>query len=155
MKKPFLIILFISIISIANAQTYDTLTAKTNDTTLYLSVDQQPEFPGGYSALLAYVGRDVMKNARGYGQNIHGKIFIQMIVENNGTPSHVKVIRGFSKEVDEGIVKAIEKCPKWIPGIKDGKNVRTFLTFPLNLSVNPAPTQINVFINTKKDTTKK
>jgi protein TonB len=144
MKKPLLIILLLLTFAGAiNAQTRDSSASKTNDTTLYLSVDHQPEFPGGYDALLAYVGRNIMNNARKYGQNIQGRIYIQMVVEKDGTPSHVKAIKGISKEIDQEVVKVIEKSPKWTPGIQDGKSVRTFFSFPLNLSINPLAAPIN------------
>jgi protein TonB len=144
MKIPLLITLLLLVVaSIANAQSPDSASAKTNDTTLYISVDHQPEFPGGYEALLAYVGRDIMNKAREYGQNIQGRVYIQMVVEKDGTPSHVKAIRGISKEIDLEVVKVIEKSPKWVPGIQDGKKVRTFVSFPLNLSINPSITPVN------------
>lgn len=51
------------------------------------------------------------------------KMFLELIIETDGTLSSIKNVRGL-KLTDEAIQKLISTSPKWIPAQLNGRNVR-------------------------------
>ena len=67
-----------------------------------------------------------------YAQNrgIQGKVFIQFIIEKDGSISEIKT-RGPDKSLEDVAVKIIKKLPKLIPGKINGKPVRVPYSIPI------------------------
>jgi periplasmic protein TonB len=93
---------------------------------VYTTVEVQPEFPGGYKALGKYV--DGWKNHKYPNEarknKIEGKVVVQFIINEDGTCSDFKVVKGIGYGCDEAAVEAFKKMPKWKPGIVNGKPVK-------------------------------
>jgi protein TonB len=47
-----------------------------------------------------------------------------MIIEKDGSVSHIVVARKLYDDLDEEALRVIQNSPKWKPAIKDGKSVR-------------------------------
>ena len=103
------------------------------DTTVYSSVDVIPEFPGGLEKLGAYLSKMKMP-ALDTSENIQGRVIIQMIVEKDGSLTHLKIVRGGNSAMDKAYVDHIRHSPKWKPGLIQGKPVR--VTYSIPISVN-------------------
>jgi TonB-dependent SusC/RagA subfamily outer membrane receptor len=56
-------------------------------------------------------------------------------VEEDGSLSAIKAIRGPGYGSEEEAVKAISLSPKWKPGIQNGKTVRVQYTVPVNFAL--------------------
>ncbi|MBP5344607.1 MAG: energy transducer TonB [Bacteroidales bacterium] len=102
-------------------------TATVNEDSVYLSVDQQPSFPGGESEMLLF-----------HKKNIHieqpfnpttSRLTISFIVEKDGTLSNFEILSAPTPQFGDESVKVFQSMPKWEPGKKDGKNVRTKYVF--------------------------
>ena len=67
-----------------------------------------------------------------YAQNrgIQGKVFIQFIIEKDGSISEIKT-RGADKSLEKAALKIIKKLPKLIPGKANGKPVRVPYSIPI------------------------
>lgn len=110
--------------------TFLSITAKSQDKemkdSIYTTVDVQPEFPGGYKALGKYVdGPGNHKYPNEARKNkIEGKVVIQFIINEDGTCSDFKVVKGIGHGCDEAAVEAFKKMPKWKPGLVNGKPVK-------------------------------
>ena len=92
---------------------------------VYTKVDVLPEFPGGMKALGKYVdgkNHEYPKEAR--ANNIEGKVVIQFIINEDGTPSDFKVKEGIGYGCDEAAVEAFKKMPKWKPATVNGQPVK-------------------------------
>ncbi len=104
------------------AQAQDKLSADS----VYIQVDVQPEFPGGKKALGKYV--DGRKNhhypEEARRNKIEGKVVVQFIINEDGTPSTFEVVEGIGYGCDEAAVEAFKKMPKWNPGLLKGKPVK-------------------------------
>lgn len=93
---------------------------------IYTTVDIQPEFPGGYKALGKYV--DGSKNhkypeeARKNG--IEGKVVVEFVINEDGSCTDFKVVKGIGYGCDEAAIEAFKKMPKWKPGLVNGKPVK-------------------------------
>jgi periplasmic protein TonB len=93
---------------------------------VYTTVDVQPEFPGGYKALGKYVdgGKNHKYPEEARKNKIEGKVIVQFIINEDGTCSDFKLIKGIGYGCDEAAVEAFKKMPKWKPGLVNGKPVK-------------------------------
>jgi protein TonB len=92
---------------------------------VYTTVDIQPEFPGGRKALGKYVdGKNHRYPEEAQKNRIEGKVVIQFIINEDGTPSDFEVIEGIGYGCDEAALEAFKKMPKWKPGLVDGVPVK-------------------------------
>jgi periplasmic protein TonB len=125
MKK----ILFTLIASVA------LLTAKaqtsTADTTVYSVVEKLPEFPGGMNTFNRYLQDNIHYPAVAKQHGTHGRVLLTLVIEKDGSVSHVKVSKGVSPEIDREAVRVVMASPKWAPGMEKGKVVRVSYTLPV------------------------
>jgi TonB family protein len=105
----------------------------TDEDPIYEVVDQMPQFPGGDGALMAFIE----KNKTSYPlvaqcyNGIEGKAICRFIVEKDGSLSDIKIIRSFDTDFDNDALRIIKLLPKFTPGKKNGKVVRTYYTIPI------------------------
>jgi protein TonB len=124
--KQLLVIVFISLGFFAKAQ-HKKPRINVKDTTVYTAVEQQPQFGNDEVAFNKYL----MKNVRyvpsdGVGHNTEGRFIASFVVEKDGTISHIKILRpNWDSATGREFVKAIQRSPKWRPGIQNGYLVRT------------------------------
>ncbi|NTE04753.1 TonB family protein [Agrobacterium tumefaciens] len=108
----------------------------------FVSIDQQPEFPGGIVKFYEYLGKSIKYPALAIKNNLQGKVFLSFIVEKDGKLSDVNITRGLGSGTDEEAVRVVSGSPRWNPGIADGKTVRVKynlnVNFKLNTSDEPA-----------------
>ena len=112
------------------------ITVKSQDTSkkdsVYTKVDVQPEFPGGYKALGKYVdGKNHKYPEEAQKNKIEGKVVVQFIINEDGTCSDFKVIKGIGYGCDEAAVEAFRKMPKWKPAIQNGMAVKVSYVLPV------------------------
>ena len=88
-------------------------------------VDVKPAYPGGRDALARYV-REWFANDSVEGVPVDFfKVRIRFVIEKDGSITSPRVVEGASPEVDKAVLAMIGAMPKWTPGQKDGKAVRT------------------------------
>lgn len=68
---------------------------------------------------------------------VQGRVYVQFVVEKDGSITDVKVIRG--RELGNGIpeeaVRVVKAMPKWTPAMMDGKVVRAYHILPLSFKL--------------------
>lgn len=99
------------------------------DNTIYNAVEVRPEFPGGMQKFLDFVG----KNYRAPEEDIKGKVFVQFVVEKDGTLTDIKVMRDIGYGTGAEAIRVLKKCPKWKPGIQNGRPVRVLYSLPISI----------------------
>lgn len=94
-------------------------------------VEQMPVLQGGMSGLQSSI--DYPEMARRAG--IEGRVFTQFIVDEQGRPSEIRVLRGIGGGCDEAAVEAIRRA-RFTPGLQRGVpvKVRMSLAVTFNLS---------------------
>jgi TonB family protein len=98
-------------------------------------VEKHPEYPGGNSKLFEYLGKNIKYPQAARMLGVKGKVYIQFVVEKDGSLSSLDVVRGIGSGCDEVALKAIEDMPKWSPGEQRGKAVRVRFILPVNFSL--------------------
>lgn len=104
----------------------------------YVVVEQQPHFPGGEQARMQYLADniDYPKEARKAG--IQGTVYVQFIVEADGSVTNARILRGVGGGCDEEALEVVENMPDWQPGKQDGEAVRTQFNMPLRFTLSQA-----------------
>lgn len=104
-----------------------------DDGRTYIVVEQMPEFPGGTTALFAFLQQNVKYPQIAYENNIQGKVVVQFVVDKDGSITNIQVAQsGGDPSLDKEAVRVVKAMPKWRPGMQKGKLVRVQYTMPVN-----------------------
>jgi len=105
---------------------------------VFNEVDKIPEFPGGISELGHFLAKNIRYPKIDHDNGVQGRVFVRFVIEKDGTVSETKVLRSPSNTLSDEALRVINSSPKWSPGLKNGKPVRTQFTMPVNFSLSPA-----------------
>jgi protein TonB len=137
--KKILVTAFCIISTLAvKAQSTDSvkLEEKTQpDQAHFISVEQQPEFPGGNDRFLQFIARTVRYPMNSLKAGVEGKVYVQIMIEADGTVTHPKIIRSVSKELDDEAIRVVSSSPRWKPGIQNSQPVKCLFTVPISFSI--------------------
>lgn len=94
-------------------------------------VEQMPSFPGGPSALMAYLISHVKYPAVAEENGIQGRVTVQFVVEKDGSVTDVKTMKSVDPSLDREAERVVKSMPKWIPGKQNGSAVRVKYFVPV------------------------
>lgn len=94
-------------------------------------LDKQPEFEGGYEQFILYISEEVKKAPEGTFDGIEDKVFIDFIIDKEGSVSHVSLKNPLPSGAAKELKSILEKCPAWAPGQINGESVATIQTLPI------------------------
>lgn len=93
-------------------------------------IEVKPEFPGGIDKFYKYIGRNYrVPNEDG----LKGRVFVTFVVEKDGSLTDIKVLRDIGYGTGKEAIRVLNKCPKWNPGIQNGKPVRVLYSLPISI----------------------
>ena len=102
----------------------------------FMVVEKMPEFPGGMTALMQYLQKNIKYPAVCRENNIQGRVLIQFIVNRDGSIVEPEVVKSVNPYLDKEALRVISGMPKWSPGEQRGKPVRVKYTVPVNFKLN-------------------
>lgn len=104
---------------------------------IYDIVDQSAEFPGGMTALKAYIEANLKIPEVAIQQGLEGRCYLQFIVSKSGNISNVEVKRGVPDcpECDKEAIRMVKSMPKWKPGKNGGKPVNSLFNLPVKFTL--------------------
>lgn len=109
-------------------------TEDTGDTEVFIVVEDMPSFPGGN--VQKWIAKNVKYPILAMENGIQGKVFIQFVIEKDGSITDVKVLRGVDSSLDKEAARVVKSMPKWKPGKQRGKPVRVSYTLPINFQLS-------------------
>lgn len=124
-------ILAFTLITTAKAQKSDTLKGLEADTLVFITVEHEPEFPGGVKGFNKFLYKNLKWPDKTGTIDVQGKVFIMFVVEKDGTLSNIHVIRGLYPEFDTEAIRVMRLSPKWKPGTQNGHVVRVYYNMPI------------------------
>lgn len=66
------------------------------------------------------------------GDHSEGKVYVQFVIEKDGSASHAKVVKTFNAKLNHLITREIEKLDGFVPGKDLRENpVRSYYTLPI------------------------
>ena len=102
---------------------------------IFKIVEEMPSFPGGEQKLMEFVAKNVKYPQIARETGIQGRVFVNFVVEPDGSVSHVSVLRGIGGGCDEEAMRVVKSMPKWKPGKQRGKAVRVQYMLPVNFKL--------------------
>lgn len=105
---------------------------------IFLVVEETAAPVGGMNAFYEYVGKQMQGKypAQARRMGIEGRVFVEFVVEKDGSLTDVKAIKGIGAGCDELAVKVVQNAPKWKPGKQRGKPVRQKMVLPIVFKLN-------------------
>jgi periplasmic protein TonB len=105
------------------------------ETEIFTVVESMPEFPGGAEQMMIFIAKNIKYPPMARESGIQGRVFVNFVVEPNGSVSNVKVLRGIGGGCDEEAIRVVETMPKWTPGRQRGKAVRVSFNLPVRFTL--------------------
>ena len=102
---------------------------------VFTIVEEMPEFPGGMGKLAEYLAQNINYPQTAQKAGVQGKVFVNFVVEPDGSVSNVKVIRSLGGGCDEEAVRVVKAMPQWRPGKQRGQAVRVSYNLPINFKL--------------------
>ena len=97
--------------------------------------EEMPEFPGGMTKLADYLAKNIKYPQMARESGIQGRVFVQFVVEPDGSVSNVAVMRSLGGGCDEEAMRVVKSMPKWKAGKQRGKPVRVSYILPVNFKL--------------------
>jgi protein TonB len=102
---------------------------------LFAAVEEKPEFPGGEKKFYEYLGKNMKYPQMEAEQGITGRVFVEFLIDKDGSIAEVKALRGVSPGLDKEAVRVIKAMPNWSPGKQNGRPVKVRYVIPVNFNL--------------------
>ena len=103
---------------------------------IFVIVEQEPLPVGGIEAFYSYLNKELVYPPRALRFSVSGSVFVQFIIEKDGTITGAQVVKGIGMGCDEEALRVIESAPPWIPGKQRGVPVRVKKIIPVRFMMS-------------------
>lgn len=102
-----------------------------NTTYGYGMVEENANFPGGEKGLFAYLDKNVQYPAMEQDAGIQGRVFVEFVVDKDGSVLNVALKKGLSPGLDKEALRVVKAMPKWTPAKMGGRPVKQLYRLPI------------------------
>lgn len=102
---------------------------------LFIVVESMPSFPGGQDSLMRYLAKTLRYPVIAQKNGIQGRVFIQFVVDKDGSVRDVETVRGVDPSLDAEAMRVVQAMPPWVPGMQRGKKVNVRFMLPINFAL--------------------
>ena len=99
---------------------------------VFAVVEDMPKFPGNVQQ---WISKNIKYPMIAQENNIQGRVFVQFVIERDGSVTDVKVARSVDPSLDKEAIRVVKAMPKWTPGKQRNKPVRVSYTVPINFQL--------------------
>jgi len=103
---------------------------------IFTIVEDKPSYPGGDAAMYKYLGKNINYPSQARRMGIEGRVFVQFVVNKDGSISDVKSIKGIGAGCDEEAARVIASMKNWKPGKQRGRPVKVRMVLPVFFKLN-------------------
>jgi TonB family protein len=132
----FFILLFTTSLSV---RSQNDSTIKCDPHPGFFVLEQMPGFVGGTEALMKYVNSLAVYTDKARADSISGTVYVSFIVENEGSITKARILRGLHKDLDSISLDIVRNMPKWIPGKNNGRSIEAPYNLPIKFVFNQKP----------------
>lgn len=103
--------------------------------------DENAEPEGGMEVFYGHIGENLKYPQKAKEEGIEGKVYVQFIVEKDGSFSEIKAIKGLHPDCDEEAIRIFteynenKNAPKWKSAKERGKPIRQKVVIPINFKI--------------------
>ena len=101
----------------------------------YVVVEEMPIFPGGDSALLAFLAQNTHYPEKAKLNRTVGKVIVRFCVNATGNVDRISVIKGVNSDLDTEASRVVGTLPPFKPGKQGGKNVSVWYMVPIEFAL--------------------
>lgn len=101
---------------------------------VFIVVENMPQFSQGNTH--EWIAKNIKYPAGAIEKKIEGKVYIQFVIEKDGSLSNFKIIRGADPILDQEALRVVKQMPNWKPGKQRGKAVRVAYTLPVSFKLS-------------------
>ncbi|HAS43588.1 MAG TPA: energy transducer TonB [Microscillaceae bacterium] len=98
---------------------------------IFMIVEEQAMPQGGLKKFYKYIADNLNYPSQARRMGVEGRVFLQFVVEKDGSITDIKVLKGIGSGCDEEAVKVLKGAPRWKPGKQRGKAVRVRRSIPI------------------------
>ncbi|MCP9762235.1 M56 family metallopeptidase [Lacihabitans soyangensis] len=102
---------------------------------IFTTVDQNPEYPGGMSAMYRYLGQNIIYPGKAQKANIQGKVHVKFVIKSDGKIDNINIVKSVSPELDNEAMRVVQNMPDWHPAIQNGKSVSVYYNLPISFKL--------------------
>ena len=102
-----------------------------NNQKVYEHPEVMPEYPGGMSAMVEFLSKNVKYPKDAAKQKVEGRVLVWFVVETDGSLTDVKVAKKVFPSLDAEAVRVVKTMPKWTPGKHNDQPVRVRFALPI------------------------
>lgn len=99
--------------------------------TIYMVVEERPQFPGGEEALFKFLQNNIKYPIRALDAGVGGSVYVTFVVNKNGEITNVEMQQGVGWGLDEEAMRVVNAMPKWSPGKQRGIPVNVRYNLPI------------------------
>ena len=112
---------------------YDFDINETNKPSHDKDIDEMAEFVG--KDFRKYLASEIVYPPRAYKYYLQGKVYVQFLINEDGSISNALVVRTLDKDLDKEALRIIRNMPNWKPARKDGEPVPMAYTCPVVFTI--------------------
>lgn len=102
---------------------------------VFTVVEESAQPVGGIQVLYEMIASNLKYPEQAMKQGVQGKVFVEFIVNEDGSLSNFAVLKGIGSGCDEAAMAVISQSPNWIPGKLKGKAVKQRMVLPVNFAL--------------------
>jgi protein TonB len=96
---------------------------------------KESEYPGGIKGWYEYLGHHLSYPDRAISREIQGQVKVRFVIDEDGNVKDSYILKSIEYSLDQESLKVIMESGKWVPGMKDGVNVKTYKVMPVNFKL--------------------
>lgn len=108
------------------------------DSDVYTIVEETATPKGGMGEYYKHIGMNLKYPAQARRMGIEGKVFVEFVVQTDGSISDVKVKKGIGAGCDEEAMNVVKSSPAWTPGKNKGVAVKQRMIIPILFKLSPS-----------------
>ncbi len=102
----------------------------------YVSVNNEPFFPGGITALQGYLKQEALYPHQARMAQIEGTVWVQFRVQPTGYLTDLKVVKSAGLLLNRAALQAVVNMPPWFPAHRHGEAVARTVTMPITFQMH-------------------
>jgi TonB family protein len=102
---------------------------------VYTVVEDMPTYRGGDDARIKFLVSNIKYPEKARENGIQGTVYVSFVIDEVGTVTDVKVLRGIGNGCDEEAMRVVRLMPRWNPGKQSGKPVKVQFNMPIKFTL--------------------
>ena len=111
-------------------------TAHDSSAEIFAVVEVSPEFPGGVSAMYAFINKRIKYPNEALENGIEGKVVAQFVINKEGYLTNIKILKDPGYGMGNEVVRVLNLMPQWSPGIQKGNPVNVQYNLPVAFTLD-------------------